>query len=301
MTGWASGAEICRSLKGKWGAGHKGRAPCPAHGSDNPESMSIAQLPDGRILVHCFVGCSQVEVIQALRQRGLWGDGPLVGDPSVPYYLSTPRDGLSKPSKLERSQAALAIWDKCRSAKGTLAEAYLRARGITLPIPDEIRFHPGLKYHGTHDIFPCMVAKITDNSGFCAVQRTFLDPKEPKKAPVTKPKLSKGGMGTGAVRLRPAGQMLGLAEGIETALSARQLYSIPVWATLSAMRLSKIEMPDGVEQITIFADTGEVGRKEAFKAAEIYEHKGYAAEVIFPGAHFQGENNDFNSILQARG
>lgn len=41
------------------------QACCPAH-TDKAPSLSIRQLDDGRILVHCFAGCSTHEIVQAL-------------------------------------------------------------------------------------------------------------------------------------------------------------------------------------------------------------------------------------------
>ena len=43
---------------------------CPAHEDRNP-SLSITQGKD-RLLVHCFAGCTQAEVIDALVVLGLW-------------------------------------------------------------------------------------------------------------------------------------------------------------------------------------------------------------------------------------
>lgn len=47
-------------------------APCPAHDDRSP-SLSINER-EGRVLVHCFAGCSQADVIAALRARGLWSE-----------------------------------------------------------------------------------------------------------------------------------------------------------------------------------------------------------------------------------
>jgi hypothetical protein len=47
-----------------------GIARCPAHHDRRP-SLSICER-DGRVLVHCHAGCSQTDVIAALRDRGLW-------------------------------------------------------------------------------------------------------------------------------------------------------------------------------------------------------------------------------------
>jgi len=38
------------------------KACCPAHADKSP-SLSIRQLEDGRVLLHCFAGCSAEEVV----------------------------------------------------------------------------------------------------------------------------------------------------------------------------------------------------------------------------------------------
>ena len=43
---------------------------CPAHNDKNP-SLSITQTRD-KVLVHCFAGCEQSDVLQALTDLGLW-------------------------------------------------------------------------------------------------------------------------------------------------------------------------------------------------------------------------------------
>ena len=43
---------------------------CPAHNDKNP-SLSITQISD-KVLVHCFAGCEQRDVLQALTELGLW-------------------------------------------------------------------------------------------------------------------------------------------------------------------------------------------------------------------------------------
>src|SRR6266849_3601212 len=45
-------------------------ARCPAHKDNNP-SWSLRDA-NGKILVHCFAGCSQDDAVAALRERGLW-------------------------------------------------------------------------------------------------------------------------------------------------------------------------------------------------------------------------------------
>lgn len=38
---------------------------CPAHDDKNP-SMSVRELEDGRVLVHCFAGCGVEEIVGAV-------------------------------------------------------------------------------------------------------------------------------------------------------------------------------------------------------------------------------------------
>ena len=57
---------------------------CPAHDDRNP-SLSISEGDDGRPLMHCFAGCPQDAVIEALRQRGAWPERePADGDATEP-------------------------------------------------------------------------------------------------------------------------------------------------------------------------------------------------------------------------
>ena len=41
---------------------------CPAHDDRNP-SLSVRRAPDGRVLVHCFAGCTLDAVLAALGLR----------------------------------------------------------------------------------------------------------------------------------------------------------------------------------------------------------------------------------------
>ena len=55
--------------------GSQWMAKCPAHQDRNP-SLSIHEA-DGKILLHCHAGCTQRDVIEALRVRGLWESRPI--------------------------------------------------------------------------------------------------------------------------------------------------------------------------------------------------------------------------------
>jgi hypothetical protein len=42
------------------------RACCPAHDGTNPTALNIKHEPDGRILLHCFQGCSALDVVNSV-------------------------------------------------------------------------------------------------------------------------------------------------------------------------------------------------------------------------------------------
>jgi hypothetical protein len=51
--------KVRKTEAGRW------IAKCPAHGDRTP-SLSIRELGDGRVLVHCFSGCSAPDVMAAV-------------------------------------------------------------------------------------------------------------------------------------------------------------------------------------------------------------------------------------------
>ena len=48
---------------------------CPSHDDRNMPSLSVTDGREGKILVRCHAGCTGAEVVQALRDRGLWPSG----------------------------------------------------------------------------------------------------------------------------------------------------------------------------------------------------------------------------------
>ncbi len=66
---------IARGLPKHWWTGKSWMACCAALDHDDKKpSMGISDAPDGKVLVHCFSGCSQEAVIEGLRAKGLWPD-----------------------------------------------------------------------------------------------------------------------------------------------------------------------------------------------------------------------------------
>lgn len=296
-TGVSLARRIVTALGGHW-HGSYALCKCPSHRDMTP-SLSVRPhepLP----WLKCFAQCEFRDITAELRRRGLWPDADGDDQRSAPRHAPVRFCGISVAETMKNRQRAQAIWDAAQPSKGTLVDAYLRARGIRIQVSDQLRYSPLLRHSETKREFPVMVARLSDNKGFVGVQRTFLD--GPKKADIPNPKKTLGRMFGASVRLHvPATDTLGIAEGIETALSAKQLYKFACWATLSAQRLGAIEIPPDIRNIVIFGDAGETGRREAERAAEIYEQRGLRAEIIYPSAHFSADAGDFNDAVRLAG
>jgi hypothetical protein len=209
--------------------GRHGMARCPAH-DDHTPSLSVSDGRDGKVLFYCHAGCDQAGVWVALKDRGLVGNGDArnrAPNSRPGGWRTGPRATVGTdrfdPDAEAKTAFAKKIWAEGREAAGTPVEHYLRTRGLTIDPPATLRYHPGLKHGPTGLFLPAMVAAVTTwpSRAVVAVHRTFITATGTGKAPVTSPKMMLGRCAGGAVRLAPAGEVLILAEGIETALSVQ--------------------------------------------------------------------------------
>ncbi len=197
---------IIRRLGGHW-RGRYGMAKCPCH-RDRTPSLKVTDGLAGELILHCFGGCGWRDVKDALRRDGLlpeWEAEPGNDrDKNIPFSreIAEHRDAADRADKARRTRQALRIWKRCAPAPGTLVETYLRARGITIPVPPSIRFLPDARHKPTGLVLPAMVAGVQDHDGrVVAVHRTFLSLDGTAKAGVREPKMSLGPVAGGAVRL----------------------------------------------------------------------------------------------------
>ncbi|MFY9351109.1 MAG: toprim domain-containing protein [Sphingobium sp.] len=283
----AQAADLVKRLGGTWSP--KGAmCRCPAHDDRSP-SLSV-RLGETALLFKCFAGCDTLDVIRAIRR--LDRNISLNGAPA----FSTSHTSLSPAWLLQR---ALGLWDGALPLLGTPAEQYLRRRSIILS-PSALRFHRRTPLgQGHRAVFrPAMLAALHERERLVALQRTFLDPDEPRRArDLVNPRRMLGRPGQGAVMLAPANDTLGLAEGIETAMSAILLLDIPVWATLGNERLAHIAIPDTITRLILLPDNDRGGRIGAAKATEVYAMPGRTIETLWPPAGF----NDWNDVLRSGG
>ncbi len=104
-----------------------------------------------------------------------------------------------------------------------------------------------------------------------------------------------GVLAAGAVQLgASANGELGLAEGIETALSATILTGVPCWATLSAKRLDAVDLPDSIRRVHLFGDNDDAGRQGVDRATARFSHLGLPVSRWWPPNQY----NDWNDLLR---
>lgn len=147
---------------------------------------------------------------------------------------------------------------------------YLRNRGITKIPTDYLRFVPAFYNWADRLTFSAMAAALYDVQGKKKGYHLTCITRQGYKADTPTQKLyTSGSTGKCVIRLSAVTRHLGLAEGIETALSVTQLYGIPCWATGDAIRMENFIVPEGVEKITIFSDIDKTftGEKAAFALA----------------------------------
>ncbi|WP_425428503.1 DUF7146 domain-containing protein [Acuticoccus kandeliae] len=196
----------------------------------------------------------------------------------------------------DREQNWRRIWSATRPASGTLVETYQASRGITLPIPPSIRFHPALR-HPSGDSWPCMVAAVhrVGSNEPVAIHRTFLARDGSQKAPVGSAKMMLGPCRGGAVRLAEPGDELMVGEGIETCLSVMQATGKPAWAALCTVGLRALDVPETVTNVIILADGDKPGEAAAQDCLRRWTRCGISVRIARPPAGF-----DFNDVLLGR-
>jgi hypothetical protein len=229
-------------------------------------------------------------------------------------FLSLPRSHPSRTSKPVRApvparspEAARRLFAMSQPLSGTLANTYLRNRGIVhVHHGGSLRFHPRCYYKpddgAPTETWPAMIACVTDlNGAITGAHRTWLDPDgfDPirlGKAPIATPRRAMGDLLGNAVRFGIADEVLAAGEGIETMLSLRcALPSLAMAAALSANHLAAILLPVTLRRLCIAHDNDDAGKTAAEALSKRAVEAGIEPVTLSP------QLGDFNEDLRANG
>jgi hypothetical protein len=239
-------------------------------------------------------------------------------------FLGLPKPDHSPRRSIARSgspEAAQRLFAMAGPIVGTLADVYLRGRGIAVQGEmSALRFHPRCYYwrddHAPDEppeVWPALLARVSDIGGrLTGVHRTWLDPSGEGKAPVDQPRKAMGrllghGVRIGVARDARRGfardarngvarDALAAGEGIETMLSlTTALPDLPVVAALSANHLAALVLPLGLERLYIAMDADDAGETAAARLSDRAEAAGIEAIRLGP------RREDFNEDLRAFG
>lgn len=286
--------EMTRHFGGRW-YGAYGVAPCPVcqpEGKTGQCALTLRDGSNGRLLAHCKkLGCGFGEILSAAGlQSGVYC-------PPDPLELAR-RERVEKAQASKRATQAKTIWDTAQPVRGTVADHYLRGRGITCLLPSTLRFHANCWHAATAKRHPALIAAV-QGSGLPAVHRTYLCVDGAGKANIDPPKAMLGAVAGGAVRLCNDTGPLVVGEGLESTLSLLcGLWKGPatVWAALSTSGMRKLCLPTEPGKLVIAMDGDKPGREAGHALAHRANGLGWQVSLFSAP-----EGRDFNDVLTAEG
>lgn len=118
----------CARARGPW---H-----CPAHDDRRPSFTVTAR--SGTVLVHCHSGCTQGDVITALRRRGLWATAAAPTPRPPRSLLEEVRDEVLARERAAEARRApyVALWAAADEYRQAMREVVAARAIATAPGPD---------------------------------------------------------------------------------------------------------------------------------------------------------------------
>ncbi|THD72581.1 hypothetical protein E7681_14225 [Thalassobius vesicularis] len=276
------------TLGGRWYQAY-GTAACPVCQPEkraDQTALTIGQGSNGHLLLHCKKSnCSFRSIMRASLSNEQLN---LRLTSQIAQRIETYSDVHARKAKF-----AEAIWRRSQPIQSSLAEIYLRKRGICCDLPTSIRFLFRCK-HPTSGDLPAMVAKIDCATGF-GIHRTFLTRDGLAKAAVIPTKAMLGRAAGGAVHLLEGGEGILVAEGIETALSLYTIaaeQNLSVWAALSTSGMTQLVLPNCPRQLIVATDGDHAGKTAGLALARRADQLGWKVSML-PAPN----GKDWNDVL----
>lgn len=273
--------------------------PIPTEGTDGGKSLGKPEISDRRQKL-----IERQERMAARQQKRIEND----------------RHQTAKMQELWRRCVPFDQWSLTDSLRKYFVNRGLVFKTSEVRKTDSLRFHPELEYYDEDENgnfvckgkYPAIVCAIRDPKGeLITLHRTYLT-KNGKKLKVENAKkmmpvpMDKSVTG-GSVRLgSPTNGVLGLAEGLETALSVFRVYpDIPCWSTVNANLMASFVPPSGVHTVIIWADLDKsrTGEDAAEILKERLEAVGIRVIICVPKVAIPPRKKgvDWNDILTTQG
>lgn len=244
--------------------------PCPVCGGKDRFRFDDQE---GRGTFFCSGSCGAGTGVDLLMKKRGWTfrECDAAVRPMVGGMPETSRRAERKPG--DTLAACRRLWNGAHDLRDDDdASRYLHARGLDGPYPRELRFTPECVLTGYPELrhLPALLALVRgpDGNGV-SVHRTYLD--GARKADIESPRRVMPGIlpRGSAIRLVDHAGVLGIAEGIETALGVQHRFGMPCWSVINATMLAEFEWPGNVRELHVFGDndTKFGGQAAAFRLA----------------------------------
>lgn len=277
-------ASLARQL-GAMRQGNNWRVPCPCGCGYN---LSFSEGEGGKLLVFCFGGHEYSEILPALVEYGLLDDDDGDDSHASRRVIVCPRDDA------ERIAQARQIY--INGVEDERVAAYLRFRGISLNSPI-LRFSEQAP-HRLGVRLPAMAAPVVNATGEqTGVHLTYLRRDGGGKADLPKEyqRECRGVIRGGAIRLaeHDPNAALIVGEGLESTLSAMQIFGLPGWSAVFAGGFKSVELPPDVRRVIIASDHDGAGQRNALAAYDRWTAEGRSVRIKTPPVI----GTDFNDLL----
>lgn len=276
---------------------------CPFHSERSPSFTVV----DADEFAHCF-GCQwHGDVIKfVMDKEGLTfrqAYNALAND-DLPTWTPQEREKAQAEHRLDKlkdEDDARKFWIAAKDPVRSPVDTYLNARGITMPIPDCIRFGVVPWYRDKEtgdwcDPRPAMICAATDLTGaVVGIQRIYFERNDPALGKAWR-KLSLGSCRGAAMKLGPAEPTIIVPEAPEDGLSIMQEGpGFPVWVPFGTSMMPQIQFPSIVKRVILAGQNNTAGRVAVNKAAIDYSERGLLVDRAWPAAEF----DDWNDQLRA--
>jgi DNA primase len=296
---------------------------CPFH----PEKSPSFEVNNTKGMWHCWGGCGGGDAMSFLmRADGLTfmeAYRALAGDefPVISEAERAKRKAQDAAVMAERVAIGRDIWARSVDPVGTPAEVYARSRGITMALPDTVRFGmtPRWRNPDTGEVgrdYPVMVCALQDLAGdVVGVQCVFLSDGGRQKYARTrqdgtqaKAKLSYGAVIGSAFRASGSrsfaeapdnGPVVEIVacEGPEDGLTLAQgLPTAHVYVACGTALLPRLDLPTSARSVVLAGDNNDAGRAAVAAAVAAFEGQGRAVRAMYPDPAYKDWNDELRGV-----